>query len=275
MRTLYASATCVVMHADVFELAGALLVGESRVDVTLTDPPYTDHVHANIRSCTTNGQLKVKSWKPGFSALTNFDHVGALLAITRRWVVCFCALESFGDYRTAAGGDWSSKAKGSYVRSGIWRKKQAAPQISGDRPANSCEGYAVMHPRVAVGERLRWNGRGRHAYTTHADDLDVTLHADPDVGMVSGPVSFVEHGRERAEKRHPSQKPDALMREMVELYSEPGEVMFDPYCGSGATGAAALGLGRSVVLADADLKWATFTAERMAALEAELQRGAA
>ena len=93
---------------------------------------------------------------------------------------------------------------------------------------------------------MRWNGRGKHAYWVHAEDQ-----------------VFLEHGRERAEKRHPAQKPDPLMRELVSLFSDEGEVVFDPYAGSGATGAAALALGRQVVLADSDLAWAESCAERM------------
>jgi site-specific DNA-methyltransferase (adenine-specific) len=171
--------------------------------------------------------------------------------------LCFSALESLGDYERAAGGQW--KAGGSFVRSGIWRKKQATPQLSGDRPANSCEGIAVMHARPIAG-RMRWNGHGKHAYWITEGERDCEGR------FVAASELFVEHGRDRAEKRHPAQKPDALMRELVELFSNEGEWILDPYAGSGATGAAALALGRKVILADQDEKWALHCAERVRAL---------
>ncbi len=249
---LYSSPKVQVYHGtmkQVIEYLPRSGPADSIADVVITDPPYTDHVHKNIRSVNTSdaGKPRVRKWTPGFEALAGFEHVPLLLGAGARWVLSFCALESFGDYREAAGKDW--KGGGCYVRSGIWRKKQAAPQLSGDRPANSCEGIAIMHHRPHEG-RIRWNGHGRHAYWL----LDEV------------PDHFV-HGRERVEKRHPAQKPASLMNELVGLFSEPDETIFDPYCGSGATGAAALELGRKIILADQDLQWAEFSAARMKELE--------
>lgn len=43
---------------------------------------------------------------------------------------------------------------------------------------------------------------------------------------------------------HPTQKPIALMKWCIELVSQPGELIFDPYTGSGTTGVAAMKTGR-------------------------------
>lgn len=255
MTPLYQGNAVHVYHADAADLMVSL--GSKAVDLVITDPPYTEHVHANIRSVNTSDKSKprVKVWTPGFAALENFEHVPLALEVAKRWVLMFCALESFADYREASGKDW--KGGGCYVRSGIWRKQQAAPQLSGDRPANSCEGIAVMHPRISEG-RLQWNGRGKHAYwDVSRETLDEPI---PDI--------FV-HGRDRSEKRHPSQKPASLIEQLVDLFSNPGEVILDPYCGSGSTGAACLKLGRACVLADSDLGWAQYAADRMRYLESE------
>lgn len=220
------------------------------VDGVLTDPPYTAHVHANVRSCSTNGAVKVKAYDVEFDPLTEYAHVQGLLSITKRWVLCFCALEQLGAYETAAGGQ--RKAGGAYVRSGIWRKRQAAPQLSGDRPANSCEGWALMHP---PGGKMHWGGRGKHAYLTSAD-------GDEHV------PSFVECGRERAEKRHPAQKPVALCDMLAGWFVDEGELWLDAYAGSGALGFAAYRRGASVILCDESREWAEFCAERARLLEA-------
>lgn len=263
---LYESDRVAVYHGDMANVIRMLEDDGTRADVVICDPPYTDHVQNNIRSVDTSGPVRVRKWKPNFEALKGFEHVPLLLGAAKRWCLAFCALESFGDYRASSGGDW--KKKGSYVRSGVWRKKQAAPQLSGDRPANSCEGIAIMHHRPHEG-RIHWNGHGKHAYWLIEDDAGSALSSDgPYTGTFEDeiPDHFV-HGRERAEKRHPTQKPHSLMLELVSLFSDPEELILDPYCGSGATGAAALELGRRVILADNDLEWATFTAERMKELE--------
>lgn len=260
MKQLYASSRAVVLHAEREEVCA--LLGPRGVDVTITDPPYTEHVQSNIRSCSTNGKLKVRAWEPGFDHLRNFAHARELIDCTKRWTLCFSALESFAAYESAVGGQW--KAGGSYVRSGIWRKQQAAPQLSGDRPANSCEGIAVMHRRAEPGERMHWNGRGKHAYWR--TDGEFT-----EAGFAPRDDLFLEYGRERAEKRHPCQKPIAMVRELVRLFSDPGEWILDPYCGSGAHGIAALLEGRNVILADNDAAWAEHTARAIESFERTLE----
>lgn len=74
--------------------------------------------------------------------------------------------------------------------------------------------------------------------------------------------------------RHPSEKPVPLLRELIESSSRQGELVLDPFAGSGGTGVAALLSGRRVVLVDTDPRWAALAAERVAAAEtlvAELQ----
>jgi DNA modification methylase len=46
---------------------------------------------------------------------------------------------------------------------------------------------------------------------------------------------------------HPTEKPLPLMKELVRLFTNPGDVIFDPFMGSGSTGVAALELGRKFI----------------------------
>jgi site-specific DNA-methyltransferase (adenine-specific) len=72
---------------------------------------------------------------------------------------------------------------------------------------------------------------------------------------VNEPCRLVRHrwmgmlkDSERRERRvHPTQKPVELMRLLIEHYSKPGDVICDPYMGSGSTGVAALRSGRSFI----------------------------
>lgn len=222
------------------------------VTKVLTDPPYDAHTQNNVRSCNTTGKVKVKTYDLAFEPLADMSHVPALLDVASEWVICFSSLELIGDYLRAAGGH--RKAGGGYVRGGIWRKQQAAPQLSGDRPANSCEAFVVLHP---PGGKMKWNGSGKHAYLTCADgDEKVPAFCGED------PPSFIETGRERAEKRHPAQKPAALCARLAEWFVNENDTVLDPYAGSGALGFAALERGATVILVDQDPEWAIFCAER-------------
>lgn len=53
--------------------------------------------------------------------------------------------------------------------------------------------------------------------------------------------------REKSFGSHPTQKPLELLRRFVAICSRPGDVVLDPFCGSGTTGVAALELGRSFI----------------------------
>lgn len=181
-------------------------------DHIITDPPYTQAVSEGSRSVwdgkVSGRTVEFDGLPDGFIA----DLVPEMLRVAKRWVLSFCALEQLGEYRAAAGGGGSEK--GCYVRGGIFRKPNAVPQLSGDRPAQAAEGLAIMHRKG----RKRWNGGGAHGWWT----------ATPT--------------RERY--GHPTPKPVSLMMELVEQFTDPGETILDPFCGSGTTGVACLRLGR-------------------------------
>jgi len=68
---------------------------------------------------------------------------------------------------------------------------------------------------------------------------------------------------EEARWGHPTQKPLALGRYLVETYSEPGGLVVDPYAGSGTFGAAALELGRRFLGAERDPFWREAALKRL------------
>jgi len=68
---------------------------------------------------------------------------------------------------------------------------------------------------------------------------------------------------EKQHGRHPTQKPLALLRRVVEASSEPDALVLDPFCGSGTTGVAALELGRRFVGLDLDTNYLDLTQRRL------------
>jgi site-specific DNA-methyltransferase (adenine-specific) len=75
----------------------------------------------------------------------------------------------------------------------------------------------------------------------------------------------------KAEKEfggHPTQKPQRLLERIIQVSSEPGAVVLDPFNGSGTTGAAALKLGRRYVGLDNDPEYLEMTRMRLEAAQA-------
>ena len=201
--------------------------GRAEVDHVIADPPYTAHVHANLLSTTAGHTSEVDAT---FDHLTNLDFVRECTGIAKRWSLFFCAIEQLGEYQAENPQEW--------IRSGIYRKQRAMPQMSGDRPGNACEGIAIFHRSG----RKRWNGHGTHAM----------WEAMPE---------------DRSTTQHPTAKPLDLMLQLVTLFTDPDETILDPFAGSGTTGVAALRLGRRFIGIEKDPKYFQLACDRLRAEE--------
>jgi site-specific DNA-methyltransferase (adenine-specific) len=157
--------------------------------------------------------------------------VADMLRIAKRWVLSFCALEQLGAYQEAAGGLW--------CRSGVWVRTNGTPQLSGDRPAQGAEGIFIGH---RAGKK-RWNGGGGRAVWT---------------------------GPRETNSVHPTQKPLWLMEALILDFTDPGDLILDPYAGSGSTGVAAIRLGRRFIGWERDPKYHAIAVKRLEAAREQL-----
>jgi DNA modification methylase len=225
---------------------------DQSVDHVLTDPPYSDALYERFRTNANRGPRAIgkrggvskagnkacTSWDQGKSAaLLGARLIGAIdeilepaayhfMRLSRRWVVTFHDCEIAHRWRFAFGP--------SYVRSGVWVKTNPVPQLSGDRPGQGFEPVTIAHRKG----RKRWNGGGKAAVWRHAAE---TSSKRPD---------------------HPCPKPLSLMRELIEQFTDPDDLVLDPFCGSGTTGVAALELGRRFVGIERNPKFAALARRR-------------
>lgn len=198
------------------------------IDVTITDPPYEAEAHTKARRSNRRGRDgnldAVVDHSIDFDPMTEElrSAVGAELArVTRRWIAVFCQVEASGAWRRAI----TASGKARYVRTMVWIKPDAPPQFTGDRPAMGYESIVLCYGSPG---RMTWNGGGRHGVFTHQ--------------IVKG--SARDGIRVGGRSDHPTQKPLGLMLDLVSLFSDPGELVLDPYLGSGTTAAACSQLGR-------------------------------
>lgn len=204
---------------------------------TITDPPFSEDTHAPalIRKRRDGGKARdVISFAAATDTLI-LDASAEIVRLTKRWIIVFGDEGSLPKWRAALesnGAEW--------IRLGIWVKSDAAPQMTGDRPGQGHELFAVLHAPRAAG-RTRWNGGGRHArYTGPAQESGVT-------------------------RVHPTQKPLWLMSAIVRDFTDPGELVCDPFAGSGSTGVAAVQEGRRFVGWELDAAHCASARARLAA----------
>ena len=92
---------------------------------------------------------------------------------------------------------------------------------------------------------------------------DMQMRSDWLFPICSGPERLKDgDGR----KAHPTQKPEALLHRVLLATTNPGDVVLDPFFGTGTTGAVAKRLGRRFIGIERDADYAAAAEERIAAV---------
>jgi DNA modification methylase len=179
------------------------------VDAVISDPPYERHMHdakAKRRTIRTDGQ---KDQDPiDFASIEDIRQQFCHLAkdICGGWFLAFCTPEGVAPWRDAI-----AAAGMRYKRACVWVKPDSAPQFNGQGPAMGAENFVAAW---AGKGHSRWNGGGRRGVFTHNSKQPTRT------GL------------------HPTEKPVPLMSELVSLFTDPLDVVIDPFMGVGTTGIA-------------------------------------
>lgn len=219
------------------------------VDAVITDPPFEAEAHTLQRRAlgrgSEDGRRDIKDAALPFAAITELERSGLCqwaAAHCSGWLLAFCQAEALGSWRTsmeAAGAKWR--------RAGVWIKPDGMPQFTGDRPGMGYESIAMAWCGQG---KSKWNGGGKH-------------------GVWTFPKHDGGQGHGGRANEHPTQKPIRLMSELVSLFSSEGQVVCDPFMGSGTTGVACLGLGRRFVGIELNRKYFDLACERLEAAQSQ------
>ena len=209
-------------------VTGLASLADKSVHVTMTDPPYEVEAHTEgrrQRGRTSNGGFReVRESALPFAPIANVDRlaVAAQIArVTQHRALAFCQAEAVRDWKEAF-----NAAGMPYRRSMPWTKPDAMPSLHGRWPGQSYESIVLAMfpsaPACPVGGASR-----RYEFT----------RANP--GTPGGPFSDPAP--------HPTTKPLPLMLQIVEDFTEPGDIVGDWFAGSGTTGVACLSRGRRFI----------------------------
>ena len=223
--------------ADCFKVAPLL----DAVDHVITDPPYERVMHDS-----KNGQKGLvrpdgsHHWtRLDFEPIDEIrEKVVELGRLATGWFLAFCTAEGVGRWADAVN---ASDLK--YKRACVWVKPDATPQMNGQGPAMGAEMFICAW---AGDGHARWNAGGKRGVYTH-------LQNPPDRGS---------YARLKTE-RHPTEKPRRLMSELIADFTNPGDVVFDPFMGVGTTGVAALMAGRRFIGCETNPMWFEFAKKRI------------
>ncbi len=233
---------------------------EKSIDVVFADPPYNLQLAGDLHR---PDQSKVDAVDDHWD---QFDSFAAYDAFTRAWLLAVRRVLKpngtiwvIGSYHNIFRVGALMQDLGFWILNDVvWRKTNPMPNFRGRRFQNAHE-------------TMIWASRDRTAkgYTFNYDAMKA---ANDDVQMRSDWLFPICTGAERlrdqnGDKLHPTQKPEALLARVMLASSKPGDVILDPFFGSGTTGAVARRLGRHFVGVEREQTYIDAASERIAAVQ--------
>jgi modification methylase len=231
---------------------------ENSVDLIFADPPYNLQLHKDL-------------WRPNISRVRQvdddwdqFDDDAAYAEFTRAWLrACRRVLKDEGTL-WVIGSYHNIHRVGVLLReldfwtlnSVVWIKTNPTPNFHGMRFTNAHE-------------TLLWVQKHRGAkYTFNYNAMkglngDLQMRSDWLLPTCVGPERIKLNGA----RAHNTQKPEALLYRVITASSNPGDLVLDPFFGTGTTGAVAKKLHRDWIGIEQDPEYVQIARERIAAIE--------
>jgi modification methylase len=246
-----------ILPGDCVEILNSL--PEKSIDLIFADPPY-------------NLQLSQELWRPNLTKVDAVDDAWDQFAsfeeydaFTRTWLsACHRVLKDTGTI-WVIGSYHNIYRVGSILQNLdywilndiVWVKTNPMPNFRGVRFANAHE--TLIWAQKVKGARYTFNYKDMKALN---DDLQ--MRSDWVIPLCTGAERVKLDGK----KVHSTQKPEALLYRVIMSSSNPGDIVLDPFFGTGTTGAVAKKLHRHWIGIELDEEYAQVAQERIDEIQA-------
>ena len=249
-----------VLLGDCVALMNAL--PDKCVDLVFADPPY-------------NMQLQGELWRPNMTKVDavndpwdKFNSFAEYDAFTRAWLLAARrvlkdtgAIWVMGSYHCIYRIGSVLQDMGFWILNDIaWVKRNPTPQMKGTRFCNAHD-------------TLIWAKKSAHQpkYTFHykalkAGNDDKQMRSDWHLPVCNGKERETVNGK----KAHTTQKPESLLHRVLAATTNPGDLILDPFCGTGTTAAVAKKLGRNYLTIDREPLYVEVARKRLDAVSPSL-----
>ena len=242
-----------ILHGDC--IAEMARLPDKSVDMIFADPPYNLQLGGDLFRPEGSRVDAVDDEWDKFESLTAYDN------FTREW------LEQARRILKDDGTIWVIGSYHNIYRVGallqdadfwilndvVWRKANPMPNFRGTRFTNAHETLIWC----AKNEKARYTFNYR-AMKALNDDLQ--MRSDWLLAICSGGERVKA---DDGSKAHPTQKPEALLYRILLACTKPGNVVLDPFFGSGTTGAVARRLGRRWIGIEREAAYVKVAIERI------------
>jgi modification methylase len=230
------------------------------VDLVFADPPYNLQLQGDLKRPDDSRVDAVDDAWDKFASFSAYDDfTRAWLAACRRVMKPTATLWVIGSYHNIFRvGTILQDLRFWILNDVVWRKLNPMPNFRGRRFTNAHE-------------TLIWAARevGGKGYTFNYEALKagndgVQMRSDWTIALCTG-EERLKAGN--GKKLHPTQKPEALLARVILASSRPDDLVLDPFCGTGTTGAVAKRLRRRFIGIERERNYAAAAQARMAAVE--------
>ncbi len=225
-----------ILQGDCIEMMRSLPAAS--VDMIFADPPYNLQLGGDLLRPDGSQVDAVDDDWDKFDSLGTYDRfTHAWLKEAKRILKPNGSIWVIGSYHNIFRVGAALQDQGYWILNDVvWRKANPMPNFKGTRFTNAHETLIW----ASMGEKARYTFNYR-AMKTLNDELQ--MRSDWLIPICAGQERLKKGGH----KVHPTQKPEALLYRVLLACSNPGDVILDPFFGTGTTGAVAKRLGRHFI----------------------------
>ncbi len=233
---------------------------DNSVDLIFADPPYNLQLNGDLHRPDQSMVDAVDDHWDQFESFAAYD------AFTRAWMLAARrvlkpsgSIWVIGSYHNIFRVGSIMQDLGFWLLNDVvWRKNNPMPNFRGRRFQNAHE------TMIWASKDAKSKGYTFNYEALKASNDDLQMRSDWLFPICTGAERLKD---DKGDKVHPTQKPEALLARVIMASSKPGDVVLDPFFGSGTTGAVAKLLGRNYVGIEREQKYIDAASARIAAVE--------
>jgi len=245
-----------ILDGDCIEAMRAL--PEASVDLVFADPPYNLQLRGDLHRPDNSRVDAVDDAWDSFAGFEAYDcFTRGWLAEARRVLKPTGALWVIGSYHNIFRVGAAVQDAGFWILNDVvWRKANPMPNFRGKRLTNAHE--TLIWASRAEGARYTFNYEALKALNE-----GIQMRSDWVIPLCTGGERLKDADGEKA---HPTQKPEALLYRVLVGTTNPGDLVLDPFFGTGTTGSVAKALGRDFIGIEREAHYREMAARRIGAV---------
>ena len=245
-----------ILSGDCIEVMNGL--PEASIDLIFADPPYNLQLRGDLHRPDNSQVDAVDDAWDSFASFDAYDRfTRQWLAAARRLLKPGGAIWVIGSYHNIFRVGSALQDAGFWILNDVvWRKSNPMPNFRGKRLTNAHE--TMIWASKEEGAKYTFNYEALKSLND-----GVQMRSDWVLPLCTGHERLKD---ETGAKAHPTQKPESLLHRVIVGTSNPGDVVLDPFFGTGTTGAVARMLGRDYIGIEREESYRAAAAKRLSAI---------